>query len=111
MPALDRASRELAASFGAAAPVVLGIDDPLDSASASAEFARRYHIGYPLLSDSLLAISISRYHVAALPASVLIDRAGLVRSVHLGPLDYPTIMRELPALRQEAPTTRPHVIA
>jgi cytochrome c biogenesis protein CcmG/thiol:disulfide interchange protein DsbE len=98
MPALGRASRELATAYGTKAPVIVGMDDPLDSVADSAAFARRYHIGYPLLVDTQYAVAFTRYHVVDIPASVFVDRAGRVAVVHLGPLDYSAIMRQMRAL-------------
>jgi cytochrome c biogenesis protein CcmG/thiol:disulfide interchange protein DsbE len=98
MPALNRASRELAAAYGTRAPAIVGMDDPLDSVGDSAGFARRYHISYPLLVDTQYAVAFTQYHVGAIPASVFVDRAGRVAAVHLGPLDYAAIMRQMRAL-------------
>lgn len=98
MPALNRASHDLAVAYGKQAPVIVGMDDPLDSVGDSNTFARRYHVSYPLLVDTQYAIAFTRYHVGAIPASVFVDRAGRVAAVHLGPLDYAAIMRQLRAL-------------
>jgi cytochrome c biogenesis protein CcmG/thiol:disulfide interchange protein DsbE len=99
MPALNRASRDLAAAYGGRnTPVIVGMDDPLDSVADSTAFARRYRISYPLLVDTQYAVAFTQYHVGAIPASVFVDRAGRVAAVHLGPLDYAAIMRQMRAL-------------
>lgn len=102
MPALNRAAHDLAAGYGGHGPLIVGVDDPLDPSAASAAFARRYRIGYPLLVDTTYAISYTRYHVVGLPTSVFVDRSGTVAAVHLGPLDYAEIMRRLRALDRPA---------
>jgi len=62
--------------------VILGVDSQEDRSSAAA-YARRLHIPYPVLVDADGSVS-SRYDVAGLPTSLLIDRQGMVQAVQVG---------------------------
>lgn len=65
--------------------IVLGIDQQ-EGKGAVAGFVHRFHVSYPIALDSSGSVS-ARYNVAALPTSILVDRSGMVESVHLGILD------------------------
>lgn len=87
MPALQRASLEALRDHAVgAAPLVLGVVGTPDSPGTVEAFGRRVGVGYPLLLDSRLSVSLLKYHVSALPTSVLIDPAGRLRAVYLGPM-------------------------
>lgn len=62
--------------------VVLGVDQQEDPAAVAA-FTHRYHIRYPILLDSSGDVS-ARYNVVGMPTSFLIDRQGIIQSVHIG---------------------------
>lgn len=62
--------------------VVLGIDQQEDPAAVAA-FTHQYHIRYPVVLDRSGDVS-ARYNVVGLPTSFLIDRQGIIQSVHIG---------------------------
>jgi len=95
MPALEAAYRtanERASS--APHPVILGIDGNVDAVPAVTNFVRARHVTYPIAVDALLKVVIA-FHVGDIPSSVLIDPAGKIRAMHLGPLDEHTVTRYL----------------
>jgi peroxiredoxin len=70
--------------------VILGVDngEPPDTART---YAKKLHIAYPVLADPN-GVTSAMYDVTAMPTTVLVDRRGVVASVHLGVLD-PTYLR------------------
>lgn len=96
MPLLQRAAQEARTrGDGRSTPLVLGIEGTPDSAAQVAAFGRRVGAHYPLLLDSLLRVTYDEYHVGVLPTSIVIDPAGRLRSVHLGPLDLAAMRHAL----------------
>ncbi|MDQ6679470.1 MAG: TlpA family protein disulfide reductase [Pseudomonadota bacterium] len=94
MPHLDRLYRK----YHSAGFVLLGISVD-DDRSKAAEFARKLGVSFPVLLDTDKAVS-GLYGVAVMPSTLIIDRAGKVRYVHLGYLPgyedtYETQIREL----------------
>jgi protein SCO1 len=65
--------------------VVLGVDQQEPRGDVSA-FLHRLHISYPVVLDES-GSTIASYSVAGIPASFLVDRQGVIQSVHLGVLD------------------------
>lgn len=76
MPALEK----LYSTYRSAGLVLLGVSVDEDIQRAG-EFARTLRISYPVLLDHSKAVA-PLYDLQALPMSVLIDRAGVVRYVH-----------------------------
>jgi len=93
MPRLD----QLHATYGSAGLVMLGMNVD-DEAQRAIDFVRTLKVQYPVLLDSSKVVA-PRYDLDALPMTVLIDRAGVVRFVHY---DYsPSIEKQYIAeLRQ-----------
>jgi protein SCO1 len=78
--------------------VVLGIDQQ-EGASSVRPFTRKLHTPYPIALDESGNVS-AQYDVAYLPISVLVDRHGVVRSVHLGILNQSYLATQVdPVLR------------
>ncbi len=76
MPVLEK----LHATYGSAGLVLLGVSIDEDSGRA-ADFARALKISYPVLFDTKKSVA-PVYGLKAVPTTVLIDRAGIVRYVH-----------------------------
>lgn len=67
--------------------VVLGIDQQEPRGDVTA-FLHRFHISYPVVLDGS-GSTVAKYSVTGIPASFLVDRRGVIQSVHLGVLDRP----------------------
>jgi peroxiredoxin len=78
IPALER----IHGTYARAGLVVLGISVEADARRAG-EFATSMHIPYPVLIDTDPALG-QEYAIEKMPMTVLIDRAGNVRFVHVG---------------------------
>jgi len=76
MPRLD----QLHTTYRSAGLVLLGLNVDDDTEEA-AEFVRTLGVGYPVLLDPRKSVA-PLYDVDALPMTVLVDRAGVVRYVH-----------------------------
>lgn len=76
MPVLEK----LHATYSSAGLVLLGINVDEDSQRA-AQFARTVKVSYPVLFDTQKSVAPA-YGLKAVPTTVLIDRAGIVRYVH-----------------------------
>lgn len=75
---------------------IIGI--ALDDVARAREFAAAIQIRYPLLVGGPDVLATSQRwgnQRGALPYSVLVDREGLVRWTHFGPLDQQILMAEL----------------
>jgi peroxiredoxin len=78
IPALER----IHGTYARAGVVVLGVSIEADARRAG-EFATSMHIPYPVLIDTDPALG-QEYAVDKMPMTILIDRAGIVRYVHIG---------------------------
>jgi len=79
--------------------VVLGIAMDEDGAKAVAPFVQRHGLTFPiLLGNDAVA---NAYDVEAMPATVLIDRAGQQVSRTDGPFELKTMQRAIQALRDQ----------
>jgi peroxiredoxin len=76
MPRLD----QLHATYGSAGLVLLGLNVD-DDASRATEFVHTVGVTYPVLLDPAKSVA-PLYGLDAVPMTVLIDRAGVVRYVH-----------------------------
>lgn len=76
MPRLD----QLHATYRSAGLVLLGLNVD-DDTEGAAEFVRTLGVNYPVLLDPRKSVA-PLYDVDALPMTVLVDRAGVVRYVH-----------------------------
>lgn len=86
MPRLE----QLHATYGSAGLVLLGMNVDDDAAHA-VEFVRTIGVSYPVLLDPRKAVA-PLYDLDAVPMTVLIDRAGVVRFVHY---DYDPAIEKL----------------
>ncbi|MGH2449122.1 MAG: redoxin domain-containing protein [Chloroflexota bacterium] len=64
--------------------VVLGVDQE-ESAHDVTSYTRRLGISYPLLLDTN-GIASARYNVIYMPTTLVVDRSGTIRSIHVGSL-------------------------
>ncbi|MGH2536982.1 MAG: TlpA family protein disulfide reductase [Candidatus Promineifilaceae bacterium] len=94
MPALQAASKRFAGRA-----VILGVDQG-EAQMIVADFASQLAISYPLLLDSDSAVSRA-YSVTALPTTLFIDQAGVVREVFAGSLNQAIIEDRLQRLLAE----------
>ena len=78
IPALERIHN----TYARAGLVVLGVSIEADARRAG-EFATSMHIPYPVLIDTDPALG-QEYVIQKMPMTLLIDRAGIVRFVHVG---------------------------
>ncbi len=76
IPRLD----QLHSTYGSAGLVLLGMNVD-DDASRAVEFVRTLAVSYPVLLDPGKSVA-PLYGLGAVPMTVLIDRAGVVRYVH-----------------------------
>ncbi len=74
----------------------IGIDYQ-DSQQAAEQFLQKYHVTYPVGPDASGNISVD-YGVSNVPATIFIDRSGMVARQHLGPVDAPTLQAEIQQL-------------
>lgn len=81
---------------------VLGIDIKDDRNSASS-FVHDNHISYPIVYDQQgeNALRLGNIPDAALPFTVLVDPAGRVAAVYIGPITQKDLQRPVAALRSE----------
>jgi peroxiredoxin len=78
IPALER----IHSTYARAGLIVLGVSIEADARRAG-EFATSMHIPYPVLIDTDPALG-QEYVIQKMPMTLLIDRAGIVRFVHVG---------------------------
>jgi cytochrome c biogenesis protein CcmG/thiol:disulfide interchange protein DsbE len=65
------------------------------------EFANRLSLRSPMtpiVLDQSGEVAVGRYRVRALPTSVFIDRQGIIRAIHLGPVSGPQLERYVSAI-------------
>jgi len=75
---------------------VVGLD-VVDDASTISAFTSRLGITYPILRD-VGQRAVLTYQIRATPSSFLIDRNGVIRAVYTGPVDTPTLEKQLAPL-------------
>jgi cytochrome oxidase Cu insertion factor (SCO1/SenC/PrrC family) len=92
MPLLQRRYEQLRAKGF----VVLGVDQQEPRGDVIA-FLQRFHISYPVVLDDS-GSTVAKYSVVGTPASFLIDRHGVIQSVHLGVLDRPYFVTQVAPL-------------
>jgi len=100
MPDLQR----LYARYGSLGFVVLGIDQG-ESATRAGAFARALGIRYPILLDPMQRYGAA-YTAAGLPTTIVLDRAGIVRSAFDGPLSYSQMTAAITPLLGSVPPAR-----
>jgi cytochrome c biogenesis protein CcmG, thiol:disulfide interchange protein DsbE len=76
--------------------VVVGVDVGDDARTVS-QFLNQLGITYPIWRD-VGERAVIQYQLTATPTSFFIDRQGVIRYKVLGPLDTPTLNRNLTAL-------------
>jgi thiol-disulfide isomerase/thioredoxin len=97
MPALERLQRK----YRDRGLVVLGMNQEPDDLPSVRAFVAANQLTLPVLIDQG---SIARsYGVFSYPTSFLVDRAGLIRTVHHGPAGEAALMAEIEPLLAEAP--------
>ena len=74
----------------------IGIDYQ-DQQQEAQQFLQKYHVTYPTGPDSSGSISVD-FGVSNVPATVFIDRSGVVVRVHLGQVDAKTLDAEIQQL-------------
>jgi peroxiredoxin len=79
--------------------VVLGIDQQ-ETPALVTDFSRRFDLSFPRVIDS--GKGAEAYRVHAIPTSVFIDRAGIVRAVHIGALSSAQMDAELAKILETA---------
>jgi protein SCO1 len=95
MPALERWYRAMRGQ----GVLVVGIDKGESSVTVAA-YAQKLGVHYPLALDDSGDVS-ARYDISALPTTILINRQGVVESVHIGVLDSTYLTRHVaPLLKQ-----------
>lgn len=65
------------------------------------EFANRLSLRSPMtpiVLDQSGEVAVGRYYVRGLPTSVFIDRQGIIRAIHLGPVSGPQLERYVSAI-------------
>jgi peroxiredoxin len=77
-----RALDKINATYRRAGLIVLGISVDEDVRRAQ-EFARSMNVSYPVMFDTGSEIGRD-YQLAKMPMTVLVDRSGVVRYVHIG---------------------------
>ncbi len=78
---------------------VVGISMDDDPASAVPEFARRYHMPYPLLApDERFGLA---NQIESLPTSILVDREGRIARTYLGAVSADMLSADVEALLAE----------
>ena len=92
MPALQKAYD----AHGGKGLVVVGVDVGDDARTVS-QFLNQLGITYPIWRD-VGERAVLQYQLTATPTSFFIDRQGVIRYKVLGPLDTPTLNRNLTAL-------------
>ena len=80
-PALNRLWKE----HGGADLVILAVAE--DSAERVAPFVKDHGVEFPVLIDQYGG-AMRAYGVSVIPVSVVVDRAGMIRAVMVGPRDY-----------------------
>ena len=76
--------------------VFIGIDYQ-DQQQAAEQFLQKYHVTYLNGPDSSGSISVD-FSVSNVPATIFIDRSGVVVRQHLGPVDAKTLEDEIQQL-------------
>lgn len=77
--------------------VFLGIDQG-ESADTVRRFVQRYNYSWTFLLDSDLKVSNS-YRASAIPMSFFVDREGILRDIHVGPLSSSALDSRLAKIR------------
>lgn len=82
--------------------VIVGISID-DKTSAAAGFLDRYPVDYPMLLDEAGGTVANTWGVSSIPATILIDKDGIIRDRHLGysPTMLANTMRDISELLQE----------
>jgi peroxiredoxin len=73
---------------------VLGIATQSDRATVEA-FAKELGINFPVLPDADNRVTSDLYHVLPIPTSFFIDKDGIIRYMHIGVVDRPTMEKWL----------------
>jgi cytochrome c biogenesis protein CcmG/thiol:disulfide interchange protein DsbE len=76
--------------------VFIGIDYQ-DNRQEAQQFLQKYHVTYPVGPDASGTISVD-YGVSNVPATIFIDRSGVVVSTHLGPVNDEILKAEIQQL-------------
>ncbi|MCS6801666.1 MAG: TlpA disulfide reductase family protein [Chloroflexota bacterium] len=82
--------------YGATGLTVLAVDVQEGEALVR-PFVEEFGLTFPVLLDKNGDV-VSRYRVRGLPTTVFVDRAGIIQSVYLGPLDEKTLEDRLKAI-------------
>ena len=100
MPAFQRAHEQ----FGSDGLVILGVNQTfIDDIDAAREFANELDLTFPLVRDDSGNVSSAAFDVRVLPTTIIIDSAGTIHSVHLGPMNDEQIEVVVNELATELP--------
>jgi peroxiredoxin/outer membrane lipoprotein-sorting protein len=86
---------------------VLGVNrDGRKAHKRVARFLKGKQIDLPQLLD-IRDEAIKAFHVKGIPCTVIVDRAGMIRDIHVGPETKEDLVRKIEAALRPAPTTQP----
>ncbi len=83
MPSMERLYRELRGQDFE----ILAVSIDAGGAKAVAPFLRAYGLSFPVLLDPEVSVK-KPYGVTGVPESFIIDKAGIIRKVVIGPIDW-----------------------
>ena len=85
MPSLE----ELAREFPSQEFLVVGISSDYEGAQIVQPFVESFGLTFPILLDPEMAVN-DRFEVRAIPASIILDRQGIIRHKFFGAMDWAT---------------------
>ncbi len=86
MPSLEALSHE----FPSQDFVVVGISSDYEGAQIVQPFMESFGLTFPILLDPEMAVN-DRFEVRAIPASIVLDRQGVIRYKFFGAMDWSTL--------------------
>ena len=109
MPSLEALSHE----FPSQEFMVVGISSDYEGAQIVQPFVESFGLTFPILLDPEMAVN-DRFEVRAIPASIILDRQGIIRHKFFGAMDWTTLknkdlIRSLIAEAGDPPRVSPGV--
>ena len=86
MPSLEALARE----FPSQEFMVVGISSDYEGAQIVQPFVESFGLTFPILLDPEMAVN-DRFEVRAIPASIILDRQGIIRHKFFGAMDWSTM--------------------
>jgi alkyl hydroperoxide reductase subunit AhpC len=103
LPAVQAVARHFADEH----VTVLGVNrDGRKAHKRVAKFLKAKQIDLPQLLD-IRDEAIKAFEVRGIPCTVIIDRAGIIRDIHVGPETEADLIRKIDAVLRPASTTEP----